>query len=141
MCLRDHDRRPLVDLSATSPLQMLTHTADARAEWSANSYRHASANDRALTISTYRKHLYLHTEVPAASEPRPRHQAAARSQSTFLTGKLDIRHGHLADRWRIPIPLAHGTALRTDQPSPERVPHRAQQPAGRRPAGAGQRDR
>ena len=41
----------------------------------------------------------------------------------------------------MPIALAHGAAQRADQPSPQRVPHGAQQPAGRCLAGAGQRDR
>ena len=40
----------------------------------------------------------------------------------------------------VPIALAHDAAQRTDQPPPQRVPHGAQQPAGRCPAGTGQRD-
>jgi len=41
----------------------------------------------------------------------------------------------LADRG--PVPLSHEPAYRADQPSPERVPHRAQHPAGRDTAGTG----
>jgi len=40
----------------------------------------------------------------------------------------------------LPIALSHGAAHRADQPSPQRLPHRAQQPAGCGPARAGERD-
>lgn len=43
----------------------------------------------------------------------------------------------LADREVRPVPLFHEPAHRADQQSPERVPHRAQHPAGRDPAGTG----
>lgn len=43
----------------------------------------------------------------------------------------------LPDREVRPVPLSHEPAYRADQPSPERVPHRAQHPAGRDSAGTG----
>jgi hypothetical protein len=43
----------------------------------------------------------------------------------------------LADTEVRPVPLSHEPAYRADQPSPERVPHRAQHPAGRDSAGTG----
>ena len=43
----------------------------------------------------------------------------------------------LANTEVIPVALSHEPAHRTDQPSPQRVSHRAQQPAGRHSAGTG----
>jgi pyruvate/2-oxoglutarate dehydrogenase complex dihydrolipoamide dehydrogenase (E3) component len=40
----------------------------------------------------------------------------------------------------VPIALSHGATQRTDQPPSQRLPHRSQQSARRRAAGAGQRD-
>jgi hypothetical protein len=52
-------------------------------------------------------------------------------------GNIGNSPAALAQTEVIPVALSHEPAYRTDQPSPQRVSHRAQQPAGRHSAGAG----
>lgn len=84
--------------------------------------------DRSLLHRSGTGYLFIHPMLrDHVAPPLGRDPAAGSTQPGPALADTEVR----------PVPLSHEPAHRADQPSPERVPHRAQHTAGRDSAGTG----